>query len=107
MEKEDKFGTLKAILTLAALIFCIPYWLCKTVFNKDLDFGTRLSFALLSLPSALLLFEIVAVCVVGAVVFIPVALASDAWPVGVYAIIFLVCCGYQLIKVIASRKKKR
>lgn len=106
MEDEDRFGTWKAILALAAIIFCIPYWLGKTIFNKDLDFGTRLSFVLLSLPSALLLFEIIAVCVVGAVVFIPVALASDAWPVGVFAIICVVCWVYQLIKVIVSRRKR-
>ena len=48
----------------------------------------------------------VAVCVVGAVVFIPVALASDAWPVGVYAIICVVCVVYQLIKVVVSKNKE-
>ena len=67
MENEGRFGTLKAIWTLFVLfpavpywiivpIFDIPYWLLKTFFSNDLDWGTRLSFPVLSIPSALLLF---------------------------------------------------
>ena len=106
MENEEKFGTLKLLLIMAGLIIAIPYWLFKTMFNNELDFGTRLSYVLMSIPAALLLFFVVAVFVTMAVLFIPVFLCSDAWPVGVFAIICVGCVGYQLIKVIASRNKK-
>ena len=104
---EDKFGMLKTILALIGIIVCVPYWLCLTVFNTKLDFGTRLSYLLLSLPTALLLFEIIVVYGTMAVLFIPVALDSDAWPVGVFALICVAVWTYQLIKVIVSRCKKR
>ena len=106
MKNEEKFGTLKLLLLMAGLIIAIPYWLFKTMFNNELDFGTRLSYVLMSIPAALLLFFVVAVFVTMAVLFIPVFLCSDAWPVGVFAIICVCCVGYQLIKVIASRNKK-
>ena len=106
MEDEEKFGTLKLLLLMAGLIIAIPYWLFKTIFNTELDFGTRLSYVLMSIPSALLLFFVVTVFGTMAVLFIPVYLCSDAWPVGVFAIICVVCVGYRLIKVIASRNKK-
>ena len=106
MGNDEEWGTWKLLLLMAGLIISIPYWLFKTLFNKELDFGTRLSYFLMAIPSAMLLFFVVAVFVTMAVLFIPVFLCSDAWPVGVFAIICVCCVGYQIIKVISSRNKK-
>ena len=106
MGNDEEWGTWKLLLLMAGLIISIPYWLFKTLFNNELDFGTRLSYFLMAIPSAMLLFFVVAVFVTMAVLFIPVFLCSDAWPVGVFAIICVCCVGYQIVKVIASRNKK-
>ena len=113
-EKSEKLNIFWSVIVLLFCIpywivfpiLCIPYWLSKTIFNKDLDFGTRLSYVFLSLPSGLLLFEIVAVCLVFPVCLIITAL-EDCWPIGVFLLIGVTCCIYQLIKAVASKNKKK
>ena len=105
MGKDEDWGTLKLLLLMAGLILAIPYWLFVTIFNNKLDFGTKLSYVLMSIPAAMLLFFVVTVFGTMAVLFIPVCLDSDAWPVGVFAIICVGCVGYQIIKVVKENKK--
>ena len=59
MGKDEDWGTLKLLLLMASLIFAIPYWLFVTIFNNKLDFGTKLSYVLMSIPAAMLLFFVV------------------------------------------------
>lgn len=100
---EEKDNGISTIIAFIAVCIAIPFFLIKTVFNKDLDVTTRISYLLFSIPSLFLIFCFV--CIVATMAFwvIPVYLDSDAWPIGVFIMLIAVVF---IVNIAQSFKKK-